>query len=378
MGAFDSAQHAPAAGGDVRWDRRCIMHDLLTRTFYGNTIRDWLVAMGIILASIIVAKMIYWLGQNLGRRLTAKTNTKLDDILLDLAEEPFVGAVVLFGIWLGVGTLTLSPNISEWVAKIFHVAIAIVVGWLLSRLFDSAYQNILVPIASKTDTDLDDQLLPIVRRGSRTIIWTLAIIVGLNNAGYNIGALLAGLGIGGLALAMAAKDTVSNMFGGFTIFYDQPFKLNERIKINGIDGIVEEIGLRSTRIRTLEGRLVTIPNATFSGSPVENVSREPTRKKVVTLGLTYDMTADHVEKAMAILKEVAAANEGVEEEPKLGFNSFGDFSLNILLIYYIKKDADILGTETAMNLAILRQFTDAGLDFAFPTQTVLVNQQQAA
>lgn len=107
-------------------------------------------------------------------------------------------------------------------------------------------------------------------------------IVALNNAGYDVGALIAGLGIGGLALAMAARDTVSNVFGGFTIFTDRPFTLNDRIKVSGFDGTVDEIGIRSTRLRTLAGTLVTIPNSTFSESAVENVSAEPSRKVVMT------------------------------------------------------------------------------------------------
>ena len=135
---------------------------------------------------------------------------------------------------------------------------------------------------------MDDQLLPVVRKGLRATIWILGILVALNNAGYNVGALLAGLGIGGLALAMAAKDTVANIFGGVTIFTDKPFKINERIKLGGFDGTITEIGIRSTRLKTLEGRVVTIPNAKFTGGMVENVSMEPSRKVVLNLGLVYD------------------------------------------------------------------------------------------
>jgi MscS family membrane protein len=169
---------------------------------------------------------------------------------------------------------------------------------------------------------------------------------------------------------MAAKDSVANIFGGIMIFTDKPFKVGDRIKINGFDGTITEIGIRTSRMRTLEGRLVTIPNSLFTGDMVENVSEEPCRKVILNLGLTYSMTAEKMEKGIEVLKNIASNNKDLEENVSIGFNSFGDFSLGIIFIYYIKKDSDILGTQTAINLEILRQFGTHGLDMAFPTQTI--------
>ena len=135
-----------------------------------------------------------------------------------------------------------------------------------------------------------------------------------------------------------------------------------------------DIGVRSTRLKTLEGRIVTIPNSTFSESAVENVSLEPSRKVVSNLGLTYDTTPEQMQQAMAILTNLAAANEALEEKVSIGFNAFGDSAMNILFIYYIKKEGDILGTQTEINMKILEEFTKAGLDFAFPTQTLYTKQ----
>jgi MscS family membrane protein len=137
---------------------------------------------------------------------------------------------------------------------------------------------------------------------------------------------------------------------------------------------VTDIGVRSTRLKTLEGRIVTIPNSTFSGTAVENVTLEPSRKVVSNLGLTYDTTSQQMQQAMTILKEIAASSDGVEENVLVGFNAFGDSAMNIIFIYYIEKDADILGTQTAINMKILEEFAGAGLDFAFPTQTLYTKQ----
>jgi MscS family membrane protein len=287
-----------------------------------------------------------------------------------MVEEPVVFMVVVAGIWFGLNSLVLPETVATIIARGYQVIVALLVGWLLSRLFDALYREYMVPLAEKTENDLDDQLMPILSKGVKIIIWAMAIIIGLNNAGYDVAALIAGLGIGGLALAMAAQDTVSNVFGGFTIFTDRPFKMGDRIKVAGFDGSVVEIGVRSTRLKTLEGRIVTIPNATFSDAPVENVTWEPSRKVVVDLGLTYDTTPEQMEQAMSILHEINAEHQGTEENATVFFSAFGDFAMNIKFIYYIAKDSGIADTQSQVNLKILQRFNDAGLEFAFPTQTL--------
>ena len=346
------------------------MKEFLAKQFYYNTIEDWGISLLIVLGAVIVGKIIYWLFGNVVKKLTAKTKTKLDDILIDMIEEPIVFALTIAGLWWGIDRLDFPEAAHIWIGKVYHVLITINITWLVARLIDAIIQEYIVPLTDKTESDLDDQIMPIARKGLRTIIWILGVIVALNNAGYDVGALIAGLGIGGLALAMAAKDSVSNIFGGIMIFSDKPFKVNDRIKIGGYDGTIVEIGIRSTRLRTLEGRIVTIPNSMFTGSMVENVSAEPSRKVVLGLGLTYDMSAEQLELGMKVLKEIADNNSDVEEDPVIGFNQFGDFALGLTFIYFIKKGADIMGTQTAINLEIHRKFAENGLDMAFPTQTI--------
>ncbi len=343
---------------------------LLSKTFYGNTMFNWLIVLAIIVGAAMVGKIIYWVFGNVIKKITQKTKTRLDDIIIDMIEEPVVFILVISGAWYGLNRLTLPEIAQQWMGNILHFLIILTVAWLISRLLDSLYREYLVPMAEQTETDLDDQLLPILQKGTKISIWAIGVIVALNNAGYDVGALIAGLGIGGLALAMAAKDTVSNIFGGFTVFTDRPFKLNDRIKVDGYDGFIREIGVRSTRLETLEGRIVTIPNSKFSDMAVENISLEPSRKVSSNLGLTYDTTAEQMSQAMAILKEIVAGNEGAEEKVLVSFNAFGDFAMNILFIYYIKSGADIMETQTEINMAVLEKFGSAGLEFAFPTQTL--------
>ena len=187
----------------------------------------------------------------------------------------------------------------------------------------------------------------------------------LNNAGYDVGALLAGVGIGGIAMAMAAKDFVANIFGGITVFIDKPFRVGDRVKVSGIDGTVTEIGIRSTRIRTLQGRTVTIPNNQFTNTVVENVTAEPSRKVSVQLGLTYDATPEDIQKALDILKGIVDNHPHTEEDLTVWFSGFGDFSLNVNCTYYINKKGHWANTPSEINLSILEEFNSAKLDFAF-------------
>jgi MscS family membrane protein len=350
----------------------------LSNTYYGNTVLDWAIALGIIIVAMVVGKTLYWFCKTVLRKLTRKTETKLDDIIVDMIEEPVVLAATVFGIWYGLSTLNYpeeSEKAQEWLGNGLQVLLVLSVTWLIARLLDSLFTHYLAPLAERSENDLDDQLLPIIRKGSKLAIWSIGVIVALNNAGYDVGAMLAGLGIGGLALAMAAKDTVSNVFGGFTVFSDRPFMINDRVRIDDFDGTITEIGIRSTRLRTLAGTMVTIPNSTFADTAVENVSAEPSRKVVLNLGLTYDTSAEKMEQAMGFLREIAAANQGLEEKVVISFNAFGDSALNILFIYYIKKDADIMQTQTDINLAILRKLNEEGLEMAFPTQTLYTIKQ---
>ncbi len=348
------------------------MQDFLARTFYANTVSEWAIALAVTVGAVLIGKIAYWIGRGTLRRLTRRSATRLDDILLDTIDGPAVVIVTVMGFRIGLGMLTLPGGIERFLANAMQAAIVLAITWMAARLFGAIVRHALAPLAEASESDLDDQLLPIVAKGGNGAIWALGAIVALNNAGYDVAALIAGLGIGGLALAMAAQDTVKNVFGGFTIFTDKPFGLTDRIRVGGFDGSVREIGVRSTRIKTLAGTEVTIPNSTIANTPVENVTREPSRKVVLNLGLTYDTSPDGMRRAMAILREIHASHgEQLTDDPVVGFSAFGDFAMNVLFIYYIAKGADTVATQTSVNLMILDRFNAEGLELAFPTQTII-------
>jgi MscS family membrane protein len=353
------------------------MSEFFEKTFYGNTVAEWSVSLLIIAGTFVLSKALYWLFGNIIKRITKKTKSKLDDLLVDKIEEPVILALVLGGIWYALLYLNLSEGILNFIDKAFYVAFTFDVSWLVVRLVDSLLVEYLTPLVKKTNGNLDDQLLPIVRKSLKGTIWAIAIVVGLNNAGYDVGALLAGLGLGGLAFAMAAKDSVANLFGGITVFMDKPFKIGDRIVIDGYDGTIVDMGMRSTKLKTLAGRLVTIPNKNFTEKYIENISSEPSRKIAMSLGLTYDTQPKAILKAVEILKDIDKQNKYTDDECVAIFESFGDFSLNITYIYYITKGEDIWAAIHHTNHEILSRFNDAGLEFAFPTQTLFTQEIKA-
>jgi len=320
--------------------------DFFEKHFYNNTIADWAISFLIIIGVVVVTKLLVWFIKNILKKLSAKSKTKLDDLLVDMLEEPLIYVLALGGIWFALRRLTFSEQITGYIENGFWFIVIIAVTWFIARLLEALIDEYLAPIVEKSESDLDDQLLPVAKKAIKYTVWILGIIVALNNAGFNVGAILAGLGIGGLALAMAAKDTVANIFGGFTIFSDKPFVLGDRT-------------------------VLTVPNMQFTGNIVENVTLEPSRKITLNLGLTYDTPEDKIQLAIDILKDIIANTKGAEENNPIAFNSFGDFSLGILFIYYIQKGADILQVQTYVNMQILKRFNENKLEFAFPTQSIL-------
>ncbi|PCJ82718.1 MAG: transporter [Bacteroidetes bacterium] len=344
--------------------------------YFGNPLTEWIIALAYVVASVFLARLVYRIFAQILKKLTASTKSELDDLIVDSIQEPVSLAFILLGFYLGYSHLTFDAS-GVVMGQIFSVAAVLDITWLVARLLDAVVSNLVKRISKGSDVSMINQISPILRKVMKFGVWIMGIITAMNNVGFDVGAMLAGVGIGGLAMAMAAKDFVANIFGGITVFVDKPFKVGDRIKVSGIDGTVLEIGIRSTRIKTLEGRTVTIPNHQFTDSVVENVTAEPSRKVKVVLGLTYDTPPEKIQLAINILREIIGGNPETEQDFTVWFSSFGDFSLNISSIYYVKKSGHWANTPGAVNMEILEKFNSEKLDFAFPTQTIITESSNS-
>lgn len=349
--------------------------NFLETTFWGSTAKQWIFCAAFWLGTYFITKIILWFFDKVIHRICCNTETKLDDIVCETLRGPLSFGFVLLGVWLGLQQLTFESGLSDFLGKVYTFLVTINVTWFVSRLLTGIVTTYVDPIMSTKENKVGKQVVSMLKSVIHVVIWAFGVVMALNNIGYDVGALIAGLGLGGLMVAMAAKDTVSNFFGGVTIFIDKPFTIDDRVRAEGFDGFVTKIGMRSFCIKTLDGTEVVIPNSKVIDGVVENVSREPARKVILDLGLTYDTKPEQMQRAMDILREISAQNTNLDNTNTIvSFTTFGDFSLGIKFIYYIKSGADIFGTQNDVNMSILSRFNAEGLNFAFPTQTIYVEK----
>ncbi|KPK83816.1 MAG: hypothetical protein AMJ81_07245 [Phycisphaerae bacterium SM23_33] len=290
----------------------------------------------------------------------------------------FAGGLHLAGLIMNL-KLDEARDLTQFWQRACSTLAALAAGWAVYRLVD-VLEMLLGKWTAKTRTQLDDQLVPIIRKALRFFIVIMVFLfIAQNIFQWDIGALLAGLGLGGLAFALAAQDALKNLFGSVTIFADRPFQLGERVKIGDHDGIVEAVGFRSTRLRLLTGHLVTIPNSLVASSAVENIGRRPYIRRVLDVTITYDTPPDKVRRAVEIIMEMLQVRKDHFPPDMPGrtyFNEFNAASLNIQVYYWFTPPDwwQYLEFTHDFNMELLRRFNEEGIEFAFPTQTLYLKQ----
>ena len=310
-----------------------------------------------------------------------KEEKKIKYLFWETIASPLSMFIWIYGIYFVLTPLFVhfrkpdGTNLVHTVAqKAADLGAAVAIVWFIFKLV-SIVDFHLKKWAASTDSTIDDVLAPLAGKTLRVFIVIIGgLLIIQNLTGVNIGPLLASLGIGGIAIALAAKDSIANFFGTLTILFDKPFQVGERILIENYDGVVEDVGFRSTRIRTLTGHLVTIPNEKIVNSGLENIGKRPHIRWLTNITITYDTPTDRVEKAVSIIKEILDNHEGIHPDfpPRVYFNGFNDWSLNIMVIawYHPANYWDMQEWLQRTCLEILRRFSDEGIDFAFPSQTL--------
>ena len=351
---------------------------LVEYTFAGQELWRLGAALLALVAGFLAGKILRGIIMRWGKRAF----TKLDEDNIRKASlaiaKPVAFALRVLGIYLAVKVLSIPGELDVLATKALKALVIFAVSYGIYQLID-LLDAFLGQLVVKTETKLDDMLLPIVRKSLKALVVILASVTAVQTLGYDVKAILAGLGIGGLAIALAGKDTVANIFGSIMIFTDQPFKIGERIKLGDADGPVEEVGLRSTKIRTLDGHLVTVPNSIVANSQIENIARRPTIKRLFKIGVTYHTGYEKMQRALEIIREILDETEGLEELKVVRFLDFSDYSLDILVIFWVS-EPDYLGKflplNEKINLEILRRFDAEGIEIAFPTRTLhMVNDE---
>ena len=348
--------------------------------YYGNTIIQWSIALLLIVASFIGSRLLTWLFTRWAALLASRTETELDDIIIEALKSPLNLIIIIFGLRFSFSTLTLSEGIDSFTSSTFHFLFALTAAWLVVKVYETVHDQYLLPLAKRSDNDFDDQLLPVMRLGLTFSMWTLGLIVGLNNAGYDVGAVIAGLGIGGLAVALAAQDTVANVFGGLTVLIMRPFKIGDLIDVDGHEGRVREIGLRSSVIEEFGGQRTVLPNRIFTENAVKNIETRRAMYVETSLNLHHDTTAEQIELAIDLLNDIVAQNNLVEDTAWAHLDEIGDLSFTLYFCYGVKlwrsSEQDKIGdwrhklgrAKTEINLAIMKRFEAHYIKLSWPVE----------
>lgn len=348
---------------------------MLEYELWGNTLESWGISILIIVGAVVVVKLISLFSKKVLKPFITRTPNHLDNVIYYSLESPIKFAVMLLGIWIAIHRLVYPDNFVKTIDNAYRILIVLDITWVFARLIGGLLEIYL----RKESTGQTHKMMPIIKRTALVLVWIIGIVMALSNIGVNISALLGTLGIGGIAFALAAQDTVKNIFGAFTIFTDKPFNIGDTIRVDSFEGTVIDVGARSTKIMDYDKRIITFPNYKITDANIINISSEPKRRVVLNLGLTYDTTPEKMKEALDILKAIPERVENVSSNPSdttAVFTNYADSALVIMYIYFIEKQGDILGVTSNMNMEILSSFNKAGLEFAFPTQTIYIQKDE--
>lgn len=305
------------------------------------------------------------------KKLAARTKTTFDDKLLPVLEAPVSTFIALLGIFSALKVLKLPVSGDEVLHVAMTVAFSLCFFWGLLRTL-SAFLDHLAEIAKGRQARVT-AFMPWIKKTLITVFVVTGVLVIAENQGVNVRALLAGLGLGGLAFALAAQDTIANLFGSVVVAVDQPFKIGEFVRIGNFAGLVEDIGLRSTKLRAPDKSLIVLPNKMVAAEAVTNLARFTQRRVEQVIGLTYSTSAEQMAAIVDEFRTIILAEEEVDPTSVMVF--FRDYSASSLDIWvvYVAKDPDFqkhMRLRQRINLAFMRAVQARGLSFAFPTQTV--------
>lgn len=351
------------------------MH-LLHETFYGNTVQTWLIALGVAVGASVLLYVIERLIIRRFRQLSKRTETKWDDLAAHVVGKTRSLFLFLVGAYSATSVLELPDSVFVIAQTVLLIAL-----WLQAGIWGSSALMFWVG-TQRSQQELDDPAgamsMNVIGFVGRLVLWAVVLLLVLDNLGVDITALIAGLGVGGIAVALALQNILGDLFASLSIVLDKPFVIGDSIKVGELLGKVETIGIKTTRVRSLSGEQLVFSNADLLGSRIQNFGRLYERRIVFKIGVVYDTPKAKLEKIPSIIQEAVERHEHTRFD-RSHFASYGDFSLNFESVYFVTV-ADYtayMDAQQAINLELFDRFADEGIEFAYPTQTLLIEQQSA-
>ena len=340
-------------------------------------------SLGLFLGALVLGRILRAVLGFVRDRLPERT---VRHAFVDALERPAGWGIYVLGVWAAVTAFSLPTILDDGGKVLFDigrfvttllVASSVALGtWFGARLVDRL-SDIWWARAQKTESTFDDQLVPVVRKTAKVFLMVVGTVMVVQNLGYSVTSLVAGLGIGGAALALASKDTVANVFGAIVIFVDRPFQVGDWVEIGDLEGTVEEVGLRVTMLRTFANSLLMVPNAQLTTTAINNWSRMRKRRIKMNIGVTYDATPEQIVAGRdAILRIIEQDDRFHHDFYLVRFTDLGDSSLNYFVYCFTTSTdwAEYLAVREEFLLAVMTEFAKIGLSFAFPSQSVYVEK----
>ncbi len=336
--------------------------------FFGNPLREWAIALGIIVVGFSLIKILRLPVLKRFKKWSERTSNSFDDFIVLAVEKTVIPFLYFVAIYSALQYLTFDQRTNS----IIHVAMMFVVTFYILRLLSSAVQYSIYTFLGKYE---DSETKQKQARGLilifKAVIWIVGLVFLMNNLGYNVTTIITGLGIGGIAVALAAQTILGDLFSYFVIFFDRPFEIGDFLKVDDKLGSVEYIGIKTTRIRAISGEQLIFSNKDLTDSRVHNFKRMEKRRVVFSVGVTYQTTAEQLKKIPGIIKGIIETIDGATFD-RSHFSAFGDFSLNFESVYYIAGPDfnDYMDRQQKIYLQIFEAFENEGIEFAYPTQTL--------
>ena len=345
-------------------------------SFWNNTGYDYALALVILIASVIVLKIFQVVILSRLRKLAKKTKTDLDDVLIDVFTSLKPPFYFVIAVYIGIKVLTLPDLLTKIVDIVFLIVIVYEIVHGIQKIIDYSIRKLLEKNDDKkAEKQYSEAMLKALSMIIKISLWVIAIVLILSNLGINVTSLIASLGIGGIAIALALQGILSDTFSSFSIYVDKPFQMGDYITVGADSGTVEKIGLKSTRLRTLQGEELVISNTELTAARISNFKKMQKRRVVVTLGVVYETSAEKLKKIPVMLQSIVEKTEKTKFS-RCHFKEYADSSLNFELVYEVtSKEYDVyMDINQKINFSIFEQFGKEKIDFAYPTQTVFVQK----
>ncbi len=347
-------------------------------SFGNNTLYDYTLAFAIFLALILALKIFQIIILSHLHKIAKKTKTDFDDVLIEIFKSIKPPFYFFLAIYFSIKSLAFPELIDKTIFILFIVLIVFQVIRSIERLLDYFINKFLQKSESKGKSkEHSRSMIKTLQVIIRIILWALGLLLILSNLGINVNSLIASLGIGGIAVALALQGVLTDVFSSFSLYIDKPFEVGDYIVIGTDTGTVEKIGLKTTRIKTLQGEELVVSNQELTSARIQNYRKMEKRRIVFNLGVVYNTPVTKLKSIPKLIKEIIK-KEKLAEFDRCYFTEFNDSSLNFEVVMYIKSPEyeDYLKTRHKINLDIYRAFEKEGIDFAYPTQTLYINKEE--